>query len=256
MFAFTTNYNFQGINLYFPTGNVPRYMCILTSTDYVNFIDLKGPHLYSGSGNEIHTWTFNSDYSTQAKIYKLVFVNASNTTIDFGGCQFFTTASSYKIGNSNYPINLVGTSLTWNGVPYPLFNNYQISDEITTVSTSTVVSVYMPFAISLKNYDPVNLPIFTLTVPPVGATIFLDVLRNGTSIYASGHKPQIVPGGAGGYSTGLTYDATGATSSCGLVNGGYIRLNRGDVLTLMVTSFSGTGGKGLKLTLYPQLLSS
>ena len=252
MFTFTSNYNFQGMNLYFPTGNVPRYMCILTSIDNVNFIDTQGPHLYSGSGNEIHTWNFNDDFTTQTKTYKLVFVNASSTTIDFGGCQFFTKASSFN--NATNPFNMIGTSLTWNGVPFPIFNNYQISDESTTVSSSTNVTIYLPFAISLKNYDSINLPIFTLTVPPTGATIFLDILRNGTTIYASGHKPQIV---AGGYTTGLTYDSTGTSSSCGLINGGgYLRCNRGDALTIMVTSFGGSGGKGLKFNLWPQLLNS
>ena len=256
MISFKANYNFQGINLYLPTSNVPRYMCILTSVDGINFTDTQGPHLYSGSGGEIHTWTFNDDFTTQTQIYKLVFVNSSNTTIDFGGCQFFTIASAFKIGNSSNPHNMIGTSLTWNGVPYPIFNNYQVSDEITTVNTSTNVSIYMPFAISLKNYGSINMPIFTVTVPPVGATIFLDVLRNGSSIYTSGHKPQIVPGGYGGYSTGLIYDSTGTNSSCGLINGGYLRLNRGDVLTLMVTGFSGSGGKGLKFNLWSQLLNS
>jgi len=33
-------------------------------------------------------------------------------------------------------------------------------------------------------------------------------------------------------------------------------MNRGDVLTLMVTAFGGSGGKGLKFNLWSQLLNS
>ena len=244
-----TNYN--GLKLYFPTSNVPRWMFIVISNDYGSTWSAPiVPKQYLGNGNEVFTWMFNSDFTAKATGYRLIFANASSDTIDFGGVQWIINPSGVGLGNSTYPCNIVGKSLLFNNNPFPFLNNYPISSDDSTVITTSLTSTIrwaLTCRITANKY-----PVFSVANAPSSSQLVLDILQNGTSIYGgsgAGHLPTI---DVGSNNTGSTYSTV--SSSCGLFYGtnsdGSRTFTEGDTIKFIVSSFGGTIATGLKVTIY------
>ena len=233
-YKFDTAQNFNGANLYFPTGRRPQVMYFFYSLDG-NSWHLLSTTQYSGLGSEIYRWTFPSTFINNCQYYRLVVVSASGAQFDFGGSQFFKgTFNAFGSGTNN---NLVGTTLSFNGNPFPIVTLVPIFNGLILNSSFTSIRCPLTFRISSN-----KMPVFSVGFPPE-SPIIITLSINGVSVYDDTL-------GMFGMATinGGSFDST---SNNGTFNSNFNGVcNEGDTIIILIFQYFGNLAKDMKLTMY------
>ena len=190
---------------------------------------------YSGLGSEIYRWTFPSTFINNCQYYRLVVVSASGAQFDFGGSQFFKgTFNAFGSGTNN---NLVGTTLSFNGNPFPIVTLVPIFNGLILNSSFTSIRCPLTFRISSN-----KMPVFSVGFPPE-SPIIITLSINGVSVYDDTL-------GMFGMATinGGSFDST---SNNGTFNSNFNGVcNEGDTIIILIFQYFGNLAKDMKLTMY------
>jgi hypothetical protein len=134
-----------------------------------------------------------------------------------------------SIGGSSSALTLNNLYLMYNTSYLPVVGG-ALSDETTVLTTSATLIIRSPVNFRLSSS---KLPVFSLSTAANG-TITLDILKNGTTIYAT--KPTIT--------------STGTSSSGGVLTSSPTSFTEGDTICAYIYSTADTVATGLKITIY------
>jgi hypothetical protein len=152
---------------------------------------------------------------------------ASNVSGTLGTC--------YISGNLNAVPS--GSNIIIQGVTNPLTIGGALSDETTTITTNSILTIRSPYAFTIRSYQP---PYFWLNTLPSDYVTF-DIRKNTNSIYTTGNPPTILSSYTTTYST---------TSNAGTLIGGTNTFAQGDLIQFKVTYPGASGATGAKVVAY------
>jgi hypothetical protein len=159
-----------------------------------------------------------------------------NTTI-YG--NLFASNISGTLGTCSITGNLnavqSGSNITVQGMTNPFSMGGALSDETTTITNSSLLTIRSPYPFTVRSYQP---PYFWLNTLPADYVTF-DVQKNSNSIYSA--LPTILSSYTTTYST---------TSNAGTLIGGVNTFTQGDLIQLKVVYPGSSGATGAKGILY------
>jgi hypothetical protein len=167
-----------------------------------------------------------------------------NTTV-FGNLFAPNIYSNTIIGNlgivgslsvsANTILSPSGSNITVQGVTNPFSIGGALSDETTTITTSSILTIRSPYTFTVRSYQP---PYFWLNTLPDDYVTF-DVLKNSNSVYSA--LPTILSSYTSTYST---------TSNTGTLIGGVNTFAQGDLVQFKVIYPGSSGATGAKGVVY------
>jgi hypothetical protein len=128
-----------------------------------------------------------------------------------------------------------GSNITVQGVTNPFGIGGALSDETTTITTSSILTIRSPYTFTVRSYQP---PYFWLNTLPADYVTF-DVLKNSNSVYSA--LPTILSSYTSTYST---------TSNTGTLIGGVNTFAQGDLVQFKVIYPGSSGATGAKGVMY------
>jgi hypothetical protein len=156
-------------------------------------------------------------------------VFVSNTLI--GGLAIVGSLSV----SANVTLTPSGSNITVQGMTNPFSMGGALSDETTTITTSSILTIRSPYTFSVRSYQP---PYFWLNTLPADYVTF-DILKNSNSIYSA--PPTILSSYTNTYST---------TSNTGTLIGGVNTFAQGDLIQFKVKYAGSSGATGAKGVVY------
>jgi hypothetical protein len=113
-------------------------------------------------------------------------------------CSNISVTYGANIGTS-------GNVFALQGILYPLVIGAAMSDEVTTITITSNVTIFSPYSFNITNNAK---PVFSLNRAPASGAATFNIQINGTTIYSA--QPAIGPSGTGNGATLSTGNGTGS----------------------------------------------